>query len=276
MSDYKAPVNEIKFVRNEVLDFPKHYASLPGFDEATPDLESAILEEAAKLAENVIAPLNKIGDEQGCTLKDGIVTTPEGFKEAYQQYVEGGWPSLAAPEQWGGQNLPASMETMVTELFGQANHAWAMYPGLASGAKATIIEHGSDEQQANYLPKLISGEWLATMCLTEPHCGSDLGLLKTKAEMQTDGTYKVTGTKIFISSGDHDMSDNIIHIVLARLPDAPAGTKGISLFIIPKFTLDENGNPGERNAVNCGSLEHKMGIHGNNTRWESTVTPHAF
>lgn len=265
MADYKAPLEEIKFLRNEVLDFPNHYKNLPGFEEATPDLENAILEEAAKLAENVIAPLNKIGDEQGCTLKDNQVTTPEGFKEAYKQYVEGGWPSLAAPSEWGGQNLPASMETMVSEIFGQANHAWNMYPGLASGAKATILEHGTPEQQACYLPKLVSGEWLATMCLTEPHCGSDLGMLKTKAELQANGCYKITGTKIFISSGDHDLSDNIIHIVLARLPDAPAGTKGISLFIVPKFIPKADGNIGERNSVNCGSLEHKMGIHGNAT-----------
>ncbi len=265
MSDYKAPIQDIQFLRNEVLDFPSHYENLPGFDEATPDLEAAILEEAAKLAENVIAPLNAIGDQQGCTLENNIVTTPDGFKEAYQQYVEGGWPSVSAPEEWGGQNLPASMENMVSELFGQANHAWNMYPGLASGGKATILEHGSDEQKSTYLPKLVSGEWLATMCLTEPHCGSDLGMLKTKAELQANGSYKVSGTKIFISSGDHDLSENIVHIVLARLPDAPAGTKGISLFIVPKFIPDADGNLGERNSVNCGSLEHKMGIHGNAT-----------
>lgn len=265
MTDYKAPLREIQFLRNEVLDFPAHYKNLPGFEEATPDLEQAILEEAAKLAENVIAPLNRIGDIQGCTLKDKVVTTPDGFKEAYRQYVAGGWPSLSAPAQWGGQNLPASMETLVTELFGQANHAWTMYPGLATGAKATILEHGSAQQQATYLPKLVNGEWLATMCLTEPHCGSDLGLLKTKAEPQSDGSYKLTGTKIFISSGEHDLSENIIHIVLARLPDAPAGTKGISLFIVPKFLTDESGKIGNRNDVFCGSLEHKMGIHGNAT-----------
>ena len=265
MTDYKAPIRDIKFLRNEVLDFPNHYKNLPGFEDATPDLENAILEEASKLAENVIAPLNKIGDEQGCTLKDNQVTTPEGFKEAYQQYVDGGWASLSSPVEWGGQNLPASMETMVSEFFGQANHAWNMYPGLASGGKATILEHGSDEQKQTYLPKLVSGEWLATMCLTESHCGSDLGLLKTKAELQANGSYKVSGTKIFISSVDHDMSDNIVHIVLARLPDAPAGTKGISLFIVPKFIPNAEGEVGERNTVNCGSLEHKMGIHGNAT-----------
>lgn len=265
MTDYKAPLQDIQFVRNDVLDFESHYQNLPGFDEATPDLENAILEEAAKLAESVVAPLNSIGDQQGCTLKDNIVTTPDGFKEAYEQYVEGGWPSLSAPEAWGGQNLPASMETMVSELFGQANHAWNMYPGLASGGKATILEHGTDEQKQTYLPKLVSGQWLATMCLTEPHCGSDLGLLKTKAELQANGTYKVSGTKIFISSGDHDLSENIVHIVLARLPDAPAGTRGISLFIVPKFIPNAEGEVGERNTVNCGSLEHKMGIHGNAT-----------
>ncbi len=265
MTHYKAPLAEIKFIRNDVLNFPAHYQSLSGFEEATVDLENAILEEAAKLAEQVIAPLNKIGDQQGCTLANGIVTTPQGFKEAYQQYVAGGWPSLAAPTEWGGQGLPASMETMVSELFGQANHAWNMYPGLAGGAKATILEHGTDEQKQLYIPKLVNGEWLATMCLTEPHCGSDLGMLKTKAEPQADGSYKLSGTKIFISSGEHDLAENIIHIVLARLPDAPAGTKGISLFIVPKFILNAAGEAGERNAVQCGSLEHKMGIHGNAT-----------
>jgi len=262
---YKAPLKEIRFLRDEVLDFPSHYAALPGFDEVNPELESAILEEAAKLAENVVAPLNSIGDQQGCTLKGDVVTTPEGFKEAYQQYVEGGWPSLSAPEAWGGQNLPSSMENMVSELFGQANHAWNMYPGLASGGKATILEHGTEKQKQQYLPKLVSGEWLATMCLTEPHCGSDLGMLKTKAEPQADGTYKISGTKIFISSGEHDLSDNIIHIVIARIPDAPAGTRGISLFIVPKFTLNNAGEIGERNSLSCGSIEHKMGIHGNAT-----------
>lgn len=260
MSDYKAPLQEIDFVRNEVLDFPSHYASLPGFEEATPDLEAAILEEAAKLAENVVAPTNKAGDE-GCTLKDGVVTTPKGFKEAYQQYIDGGWASLSAPTEWGGQNLPASMDSMVSELFGQANHAWTMYPGLSTGGKATIIEHGTDEQKQTYLPDLVSGNWLATMCLTEPHCGSDLGLLKTKAELQANGSYQITGTKIFISSGEHDMGENIIHIVLARLPGAPAGTKGISLFIVPKILPRNN----ERNSLECGALEHKMGIHGNAT-----------
>ena len=265
MADYKAPLKDISFTLHEVLEFDKHYQSLP-LGEATPDRETmdAIIGEAAKFADNILAPLYRIGD-QGCTWDDGVVTTPPGFKEAYQQYVEAGWPSMTHEEEFGGQGLPASIGTIVSEMVGTANWSWGMYPGLSHGCMETLFEHGSDEQKAAYLPSLVSGQWTGTMCLTEPHCGTDLGMLRTKAEPRADGSYSVSGTKIFISAGEHDMSDNIVHIVLARLPDAPAGTKGISLFIVPKFLVDENGQIGDRNQVTCGSLEHKMGIHGNAT-----------
>ena len=265
MPEYKAPLRDIKFVTEEVLDFHGHYAKLPGAEEATPDMVAAILEEGAKFAERVLSPLNRVGDQQGCQFKDGVVTTPEGFKEAYQQYVEGGWPSLSHPEEVGGQGLPDSLGMMVTEMIATSNWSWGMYPGLSHGAMNTIELHGTDEQKQTYLTKLVSGEWTGTMCLTEPHCGTDLGMLKTKAEPQADGSYAITGTKIFISAGEHDMADNIVHIVLARLPDAPAGTKGISLFIVPKHNVDGSGEKADRNQVSCGSIEHKMGIHGNAT-----------
>lgn len=265
MPEYKAPLRDIQFVLNEMLDNEQHYNNLPGCEDATPDMVSAILEEGAKFAERVLAPLNQIGDQQGCQFNDGEVTTPEGFKEAYQQFVEGGWPSLAHATEWGGQGLPESIGLVMNELVGTANWSWSMYPGLSHGAMNTIDEHGSDEQKQTYLTKLISGEWTGTMCLTEPHCGTDLGMLRTKAEPQADGSYQISGTKIFISAGDHDMAENIVHIVLARLPDAPAGTKGISLFIVPKFKPQADGAVGERNGVSCGSIEHKMGIHGNAT-----------
>ncbi|NRA54353.1 MAG: acyl-CoA dehydrogenase C-terminal domain-containing protein [Gammaproteobacteria bacterium] len=266
MPEYKAPLKDIEFVMNDVLDFEQHYANLPGCEEATPDLVNAILTEAAKFSEEVLSPLNQIGDQQGCTRHDdGSVTTPAGFKEAYQQYVEGGWPSLSHDIEFGGQGLPESLGSVISEMVGAANWSWGMYPGLSHGCMNTLASHGTDQQKQAYLPKLVSGEWTGTMCLTEPHAGTDLGLLHTKAIPNNDGSYNITGTKIFISSGEHDMSDNIVHIVLARLPDAPAGTKGISLFIVPKFDIDGQGNVGERNAVSCGSLEHKMGIHGNST-----------
>jgi len=265
MPEYKAPLRDIQFVLNEMLDNEQHYQNLPGCEDATPDMVSAILEEGAKFAERVLAPLNQVGDQQGCQFNDGEVTTPEGFKEAYQQFVEGGWPSLAHAPEWGGQGLPESIGLVMNELVGTANWSWSMYPGLSHGAMNTIEEHGSDDQKQTYLTKLISGEWTGTMCLTEPHCGTDLGLLRTKAEPQADGSYKISGTKIFISAGDHDMAENIVHIVLARLPDAPAGTKGISLFIVPKQLPTSDGAAGERNGVSCGSIEHKMGIHGNAT-----------
>ncbi len=266
MPDYKTPLRDIRFVHDELLGYPAHYQSFPEFKEVTPDLVQSILEQGAKFAEEVLAPLNRVGDREGCTWSEGgVVKTPTGFKEAYRQYVGSGWPGLAAPLAHGGQGLPESLALTLLEMIGSANWAWGMYPVLATGAKRTLDTHGTDEQKKVYLPKLVSGQWTGTMCLTEPHCGSDVGLLRTKAEPQADGGYRITGTKIFISSGEHDMAENIVHIVLARLPDAPAGTKGISLFIVPKFVPDANGEVGRRNGVSCGSIEHKMGIHGNAT-----------
>lgn len=264
MPDYKAPLREIKFVMNELLDSEKHYSHI-GAEEASPDMVEAIIGEGAKFCEGVLAPINAVGDQEGCTWSEDGVKTPTGFKEAYQQFVEGGWPSMNAPVEHGGQGLPESINIILSEMIGTANWSWGMYPGLSHGARATIEEHGTPEQQETYLTKLISGEWTGTMCLTEPQCGSDLGILTTKAEPNADGSYAITGTKIFISAGEHDMVDNIVHIVLARLPGAPAGTKGISLFIVPKLLPDADGNPGEKNNVSCGSIEHKMGIHGNAT-----------
>ncbi|PID43188.1 MAG: acyl-CoA dehydrogenase [Proteobacteria bacterium] len=265
MPEYKAPLRDMKFAMNELFDMETHYANLPGAEEATPDMVDAIIGEGAKFCEEVIAPLNQVGDREGCTWSEDGVTTPTGFKEAYQQYVEGGWPSMTAPPEMGGQGLPTSVGLAVSEMVGTCNWSWSMYPGLSHGAKDTIELHGSDEQKQIYLTKLVSGQWTGTMCLTEAHCGSDLGILRARAEPNADGSYSITGTKIFISAGEHDMTDNIVHIVLARLPGAPEGTKGISLFIVPKFLPDANGEAGERNQVTCGSIEHKMGIHGNST-----------
>ncbi|KZY38142.1 MULTISPECIES: acyl-CoA dehydrogenase C-terminal domain-containing protein [unclassified Oleiphilus] len=264
MPEYKAPLREIKFIMNEVLNSEQHYATI-GADDASPDMVEAIIGEGAKFCEEVLAPLNQVGDQEGCTWSEDGVKTPTGFKEAYNQFVEGGWPSMNAPVEHGGQGLPESINIALSEMIGTANWSWGMYPGLSHGARATIQEHGTPEQQETYLTKLISGEWTGTMCLTEPQCGSDLGILTTKAEPNADGSYNITGTKIFISAGEHDMVDNIVHIVLARLPGAPEGTKGISLFIVPKLLPDADGNPGEKNNVTCGSIEHKMGIHGNAT-----------
>jgi len=265
MPAYNPPLQDIRFALREVLNFDEHYATLNGAQDATPDTVDAILEEGAKFARDVLSPLNSVGDAEGCTWKDGVVTTPTGFREAYQQYVEGGWPSMTQPEALGGQGLPESLGTVLSEMNGTANWSWAMYPGLSHGAMNTLGAHGTEEQQQAYLTKLVSGEWTGTMCLTESHCGTDLGLLKTRAEPNDDGSFAITGQKIFISAGEHDMADNIVHIVLARLPNAPTGTRGISLFIVPKFTLDDVGEVDARNAVNCGSIEHKMGIHGNAT-----------
>lgn len=265
MTTYKAPLRDIHFVRDELLGLSDYYQSVTDWQEVTPDLTTAILDECAKFCENVLAPLNRVGDIESCQFNDGVVTTPTGFKEAYQQYIDGGWSSLDVSEEHGGQGLPHSLGFAVTEMSGTANWAWQMYPGLSKGAINTVLTHGSDDQKKLYLTKLVEGTWTGTMCLTEGHSGSDLGLLRCKAEPNADGSYSISGTKIFISSGEHDMAENIVHIVLARLPDAPAGTKGISLFIVPKICVNEDGSLGERNAVSCGALEHKMGIHGNAT-----------
>ncbi|SES71666.1 acyl-CoA dehydrogenase C-terminal domain-containing protein [Thalassotalea agarivorans] len=264
MPEYKAPVRDTQFVMQELLNSEQHFQSL-GYEDASPDMVDAILAEAAKFTEQVIAPLNQIGDEQGCQFNDGNVSTPDGFKEAYAQYVEAGWPTLAQNIDFGGQGLPHSLNTAIGEYLSAANHSFAMYPGLSHGAIATLEAHGTEEQQAMFLPKLVEGTWTGTMCLTEAHCGTDLGLLRTKAELNDDGSYAITGSKIFISAGEHDLSENIVHIVIARIPGSPAGTKGISLFTVPKFDVTAEGEKADRNAVNCGSIEHKMGIHGNAT-----------
>jgi len=265
MTTYKAPLRDIQFVTDELLNADTHYQNLSGSEEITAELRAAILSEAAKFSEQEIAPLRQSADEEGCQWSEENVTTPTGFKEAYQQYIVNGWPGISMPEGFGGQGLPISIEMMVGEMLGQANQAWSMYPGLSGGCRATLIAHGTPEMQNTYLPKLVLGDWTGTMCLTEAGAGSDLNLVQTKAKPNDNGSYAITGTKIFISSGDHDMAENIVHIVLARLPDAPKGTRGISLFIVPKFLPDAEGECGERNKVYCGSIEHKMGIHGNST-----------
>jgi alkylation response protein AidB-like acyl-CoA dehydrogenase len=265
MPSYKAPVRDTLFVLNEVLQI-QQYCALPGFSEATPDLVSAILTEGAKFTEEVLQPLNLSGDEIGCTWHaNGEVSAPPGFKQAYQQFSEGGWGALSADPTYGGQGLPHVISTALEEYMISANMAFMMYPGLTLGAIAAITAVGSDEQKQRYIPHMVAGTWTGTMNLTEPHCGTDLGLLRTKAEVQADGTYRITGTKIFISAGEHDMSENIIHLVLAKMSDSPDTVKGISLFIVPKFLVNADGTLGARNTVTCGSLEEKMGIHGNST-----------
>jgi len=265
MLSYKAPITDIKFLLEDVFNYYDHYQQFPEFSEATPDLVDAIFQECAKFSENELLPLNQSGDKEGCRFENGQVYTPKGFKEAYQKYVDGGWQSLSHPVDHGGQGLPPSLGMPKQEMMATANWSWAMYPGLSHGAMNTIQLHGTDEQKQVYLTRLTEGTWTGTMCLTEPQCGTDLGQVKTKAEPNGDGTYNVSGTKIFISAGEHDLTDNIIHIVLARLPGAPEGTKGISLFIVPKMQVDEQGNVGESNNVTCGSIEDKMGIKASST-----------
>ncbi|HRN65339.1 MAG TPA: acyl-CoA dehydrogenase C-terminal domain-containing protein [Alicycliphilus sp.] len=267
MPIYNPPLRDMQFVLHEVFQVTDAFKAMPRHAEVDVDTVNAILEEAGKFATGVTFPLNISGDEEGCTLNRDTheVTTPQGFKQAYQQYVEGGWAALSCEPEFGGQGLPHVMNQCLYEMLNSANQAWTMYPGLSHGAYEALLAHGTPEQKQTYLPKLVSGEWTGTMCLTEPHCGTDLGLLRTKAEPQADGTYKITGAKIFISAGEHDMAANIVHLVLARLPDAPKGSKGISLFVVPKYHVNADGSLGARNPVFCTGLEHKMGIHGNAT-----------
>ncbi|WP_303976390.1 acyl-CoA dehydrogenase C-terminal domain-containing protein [Dongia mobilis] len=265
MPAYKAPLRDIQFVLTELLQIENLPQQIPDFVEATPDLVATIIEEAGKFCENELQPLNHSGDEEGCHYDKGNVTTPKGFKEAYAKFIEGGWTSLPCDPEYGGQGLPKLVNFAVEEMICSANLSFGMYPGLSNGNYNAIHAHGSDEQKALYLPKLVDGTWTGTMCLTEPHCGTDLGLCKTRAEANEDGSYKLYGTKIFISAGEHDLAENIIHLVLARLPDAPAGIRGISLFVCPKFLPDAEGKPGARNPVVCGSIEKKMGIKASST-----------
>ncbi len=267
MAQYTAPLRDIQFVMHELLDVGTTLRGLPAQAEVTRELMDQVVEEGGKFCAEVLFPLNQVGDREGCVLDTTTheVKTPTGFKDAFRQFAEAGWPALSCDPEYGGQGLPHVVQTVFQEMMNSANQAWAMYPGLTHGAYGALIKHGTDEQKKTYLPKFVSGEWTGTMCLTEPHCGTDLGLLRSKAEPQGDGTYRISGGKIFISSGEHDLAENIVHLVLARLPDAPAGTKGISLFIVPKFLVNADGSLGARNAITCGALEHKMGIHGNST-----------
>jgi alkylation response protein AidB-like acyl-CoA dehydrogenase len=265
MPVYKAPVDDVMFLLTDVFQIER-YNNLPGFADVTPDVIEAVLSEGAKLCEEVFQPVNLSGDKQGCVRHpDGSVTTPKGHREAYEAYKAGGWLSLPAPEEFGGQGLPSTLNAIMQEFLSSSNLALGMYPGLTQGAIAAMIEHASQELKQTYLPRMISGEWTGTMNLTEPHCGTDLGLLKTKAMPNGDGSYAISGTKIFISAGEHDLAGNIVHLVLARVEGAPMGTKGITLFVVPKFLVNADGSLGARNGVLCGSIEHKMGIHGNST-----------
>ena len=267
MPVYNPPLRDMQFVMHELLHVTDDLRAMPQHADVDADTVNAVLEEGGKFAAEVLFPLNISGDTQGCTIDTAThsVTTPTGFKEAYAQYVQGGWAALACDPAYGGQGLPLVVNQMFYEMLNSANQAWTMYPGLTHGAYAALHAHGTDAQKATYLPKMTSGEWTGTMCLTEPHCGTDLGLMRTKAEALPDGTYRITGNKIFISAGEHDMAGNIIHLVLARLTDAPPGITGVSLFIVPKFHVKADGTLGERNGIYCGGLEHKMGIHGNAT-----------
>ncbi len=267
MPIYNPPLRDMQFVMHELLNITDDLKTLPKYADLDADTVNAVLEEGGKFAAEVIFPLNVTGDTEGCKLDTAThaVTTPTGFKEAYAKYVEGGWPGLSGDPEFGGQGLPLVLNQCLYEMMNSANQAWAMYPGLTHGAYAALQTHGTDAQKATYLRQMTTGQWTGTMCLTEPHCGTDLGLMRTKAEPQPDGSYRLTGNKIFISAGEHDMADNIIHLVLARLPDAPPGIKGVSLFIVPKFHVNQDGSLGERNGIYCGGLEHKMGIHGNAT-----------
>ncbi|MGZ3409425.1 MAG: acyl-CoA dehydrogenase C-terminal domain-containing protein [Xanthobacteraceae bacterium] len=265
MPVYKAPVDDVQFLLNDVFHIER-YSNLPGFSDMAPDVVAAILGEAAKFSEEVLTPLNSVGDIEGCKRNsDGSVTTPTGFKEAFKQLRDGGWIGISMPEEYGGQGLPATMTSIVNEFLVSSNLAFSMYPGLIQGVIAALLVHGTDEQKKTYVPKMVSGEWAGTMNLTEPHCGTDLGLLRTKAVPQGDGSYKITGTKIFISGGEQDLTSNIIHLVLARIEGAPAGTRGISLLVVPKMKINADGSLDGNNGVSCGSIEHKMGIHGNST-----------
>ncbi len=265
MPSYTAPTRDTRFVVNELLDLAS-YGNLPGFESATPDMIDTVINEAGRFCAEVLAPINAAGDEHGCTRhEDGSVTTPPGFKAAFEQFREAGWGTISAPEEWGGQGMPHVLGFMIEEFISSANQSFGMYPGLANGAVSALIARGSDEQKAKYLPKMVANEWLGTMNLTEAQCGTDLGMIRTRAEPQADGSHAITGTKIFISAGEHDLTENIIHLVLAKTPGAPDSTKGISLFVVPKFMVEGDGSLGARNGVTCGSIEHKMGIHGNST-----------
>ena len=263
MTSYTAPTKDMAFILHELLEIEKK--DIPGYSDMSPDFTKAILEEAGKLNSEILHPLNAIGDSVGCKLENGIVYTPPGFKEAFNQIKAGGWPGIDCDPQYGGQGIPAVVAMQTSEMFASSNQALAMYHGLTHGAQSAIMAHGSDEQKNKYLPNMISCEWTGTMNLTEPQCGTDLGLMRTKAEPSSDGTYKISGQKIFISAGEHDLSENIIHLVLAKIPNGPAGIKGVSLFIVPKFIINEDGSLGARNSLSVGSIEEKMGIHGNST-----------